>query len=153
MSAHLIEDGGTRAHVMIFEYREGAPAYPQLTSAGLAQANGAPVGWGLYRGKGKVELADTGTLFLDEVGELPLEVELGDQDTTRSAHEVANRLLVIGEEGRDLERPDVHSPFPAAIRRLEDRSEGRAPGDHANVDLAATGVLLELKEEPRLLER
>ncbi|MEL6206560.1 MAG: esterase-like activity of phytase family protein, partial [Pseudomonadota bacterium] len=45
----LIEDGGTRSHVMIFEYGEGAPSYPQLTSAGLTE-DGAPVGWGANSG-------------------------------------------------------------------------------------------------------
>jgi hypothetical protein len=45
----LIEDGGTRAHVMIFEYAEGAPQYPMLTSAGLEE-DGRPVGWGAVSG-------------------------------------------------------------------------------------------------------
>ncbi|MEO1308273.1 MAG: esterase-like activity of phytase family protein, partial [Pseudomonadota bacterium] len=46
----LIEDGGVRAHVMIYQYGEGAPAYPMLTSAGISQDNGAPVGWGAISG-------------------------------------------------------------------------------------------------------
>ena len=46
----LIEDGGARAHVMLFEYGEGAPIYPQLTSKGLRQQNGGPVGWGAISG-------------------------------------------------------------------------------------------------------
>ena len=45
----LIEDGGVRAHVMIFELGEGEPAYPQLTSAGLNE-DGMPVGWGAVSG-------------------------------------------------------------------------------------------------------
>ena len=56
----LIEDGGTRAHVMIYEYRAGAPAYPQLTSAGLTRANGAPVGWGAISG---MVADDDGTIW------------------------------------------------------------------------------------------
>jgi DNA-binding beta-propeller fold protein YncE len=46
----LIEDGGTRAHVMIFEYAEGPAQYPMLTSAGITLDNGAPVGWGAISG-------------------------------------------------------------------------------------------------------
>lgn len=46
----LIEDGGARAHVMIFELQDGAAVYPHLTSAGLAMENGAPVGWGANSG-------------------------------------------------------------------------------------------------------
>ncbi|QQA42205.1 esterase-like activity of phytase family protein [Pelagovum pacificum] len=39
-------DGGARAHVMIFEYGEGAPAYPQLTSEGADEL----IGWGAISG-------------------------------------------------------------------------------------------------------
>ncbi|WP_308917266.1 esterase-like activity of phytase family protein [Jannaschia sp. LMIT008] len=43
--ADLIEDGGARAHLMVFEMQDGAPSYPHLTSAGLTE-DGRPVGWG-----------------------------------------------------------------------------------------------------------
>lgn len=46
----LDPDGGVRAHVMIFEYGEGTPAYPQLTSAGATEDNGNPIGWGAISG-------------------------------------------------------------------------------------------------------
>ena len=46
--ADLIEDGGVRAHVMLFELAEGEPAYPTLAS-GLDDA-GRPVGWGALSG-------------------------------------------------------------------------------------------------------
>lgn len=35
-------DGGARAHVMIYERADGAPAYPMITSAGAEM----PIGWG-----------------------------------------------------------------------------------------------------------
>jgi hypothetical protein len=41
----LGEDGGARAHLMLFEVQDGAPVYPHLTSAGLTE-DGRPVGWG-----------------------------------------------------------------------------------------------------------
>ncbi len=46
----LIEDGGVRAHVMIFEYQDAPASYPHLTSAGIQQPNGTPVGWGAISG-------------------------------------------------------------------------------------------------------
>lgn len=49
--ADLIEDGGARAHVMIFEFGEDAPVYPHLTSDGVVQPNGAPLGWGAISGQ------------------------------------------------------------------------------------------------------
>lgn len=42
----LIEDGGVRSHVMIFEYQDAAPIYPQLTSVGADEL----IGWGAISG-------------------------------------------------------------------------------------------------------
>ena len=48
--ADLIEDGGARAHVMVFEYQAAPASYPHLTSLGIELENGAPVGWGAISG-------------------------------------------------------------------------------------------------------
>lgn len=45
--ADLVEDGGARSHVMIYERSEGQAAYPQLVSATV---DGAPIGWGALFG-------------------------------------------------------------------------------------------------------
>lgn len=42
----LIEDGGVRSHVMIYELQDAVPAYPQLTSAGADRL----IGWGAISG-------------------------------------------------------------------------------------------------------
>ncbi|WP_407940864.1 esterase-like activity of phytase family protein [Mesobaculum littorinae] len=42
----LIEDGGARAHVMLFEYQDAEPTYPMLTSAGADEL----IGWGAISG-------------------------------------------------------------------------------------------------------
>ncbi|MFQ6549818.1 esterase-like activity of phytase family protein [Aestuariibius sp. 2305UL40-4] len=52
-------DGGVRSHVMIFEYGQGTPAYPMLTSEGLEE-NGAPVGWGAISG---MAAGNDGTIY------------------------------------------------------------------------------------------
>ena len=44
----LIDDGGVRAHVMLFELQDGEPAYPTLVSG--IDENGRPVGWGALSG-------------------------------------------------------------------------------------------------------
>lgn len=44
--ADLIEDGGARAHVMIFEYQDAPATYPMLTSAGAEEL----IGWGAISG-------------------------------------------------------------------------------------------------------
>ncbi|MEQ5869300.1 esterase-like activity of phytase family protein [Sagittula sp. NFXS13] len=42
----LIEDGGVRSHVMIYEYQQAPAAYPQLTSEGADEL----IGWGAISG-------------------------------------------------------------------------------------------------------
>ncbi|WP_299701500.1 esterase-like activity of phytase family protein [uncultured Tateyamaria sp.] len=42
----LIEDGGARAHVMLYEFAEGPAAYPHLTSEGMEELTG----WGAISG-------------------------------------------------------------------------------------------------------
>ena len=42
----LIEDGGARAHVMLYELQDAPAAYPQLTSAGADEL----IGWGAISG-------------------------------------------------------------------------------------------------------
>lgn len=44
--ADLIEDGGARAHVMIYEYQDAPATYPHLTSAGADEL----IGWGAISG-------------------------------------------------------------------------------------------------------
>ena len=45
-----LEDGAARSHVMIYEYQDAPASYPHLTSDGILQANGAPLGWGAISG-------------------------------------------------------------------------------------------------------
>ena len=52
----LIEDGGARAHVMLFEYQDAPATYPHLTSAGMAELTG----WGALSG---LVAADDTTLY------------------------------------------------------------------------------------------
>ncbi|HEX9808322.1 MAG TPA: esterase-like activity of phytase family protein, partial [Alphaproteobacteria bacterium] len=44
----LVKDGGPRAHVMIYELQEAAPAYPQIRS--VTTEDGTPIGWGALSG-------------------------------------------------------------------------------------------------------
>ena len=50
IAANEVDDAGARAHVAIYEFGEGEPIYPHLTSAGITQENGAPLGWGANSG-------------------------------------------------------------------------------------------------------
>lgn len=54
----LIEDGGVRAHVMIYELAEGTPAYPMITSEGTEEL----LGWGALSGLA-ADPAEAGKLY------------------------------------------------------------------------------------------
>ncbi len=54
----LVEDGGTRAHVMIYELAEGPAAYPMITSAGTETL----LGWGALSGLA-ADQAEAGKLY------------------------------------------------------------------------------------------
>ncbi|MCE7027352.1 esterase-like activity of phytase family protein [Jiella avicenniae] len=43
----LVEDGGARSHVMLYELAEGTPAYPMIVSE---DQDGLPLGWGALSG-------------------------------------------------------------------------------------------------------
>lgn len=44
----LVEDGGVRSHVTLYELSEGTPAYPSIVS--VKDGNGVPIGWGALSG-------------------------------------------------------------------------------------------------------
>ncbi|MGY3438301.1 MULTISPECIES: esterase-like activity of phytase family protein [unclassified Marinovum] len=49
----LIEDGGARAHVMLYVYQDAAAQYPHLTSAGMDELTGWGAISGMVAGEGK----------------------------------------------------------------------------------------------------
>ena len=56
----LVEDGGVRSHVTIYELAEGAPSYPTIMSA--RDDKGLPIGWGALSGLA-ADPAKPGTLY------------------------------------------------------------------------------------------
>lgn len=55
----LVEDGGARSHVMIYERADQEPAYPQIVSA---DQDGTPIGWGALSGLA-ADPGDANTLY------------------------------------------------------------------------------------------
>ncbi|QPH55009.1 esterase-like activity of phytase family protein [Pontivivens ytuae] len=58
--ADLVEDGGVRAHVMIYEFGDETAVYPTIVSGD--DTDGLPIGWGALSGLVADE-ADAGTLY------------------------------------------------------------------------------------------
>lgn len=58
--ADLVEDGGVRSHVTLYELGEGSAAYPSIIST--KDENGLPIGWGALSGLA-ADPARPGTLY------------------------------------------------------------------------------------------
>jgi hypothetical protein len=85
----FIEDGGVRAHVMIYELAEGPAAYPMITSAGTESL----LGWGALSGLA-ADPAEAGKLYAvsDSVyGAMPMIYTI---DATQTPAHITSGLLV-----------------------------------------------------------
>lgn len=58
--ADLVEDGGARSHVMIYELKDQKPNYPQIVST--MKDDGTPLGWGALSGL-VADLKEAGKLY------------------------------------------------------------------------------------------
>ncbi|WGW04415.1 esterase-like activity of phytase family protein [Tropicibacter oceani] len=130
----LIEDGGARAHVMIFERQNDPAAYPMLTSQGAEPL----IGWGAISGmvadKDGIVWAVTDSVYSAQPSILRI-------DTTQTPARITQALRIHGTDaGLDLEgiTLDGQGGFWLA-------SEGRSDRDipHALYHVDAAGAVLE----------
>lgn len=99
--ADLGEDGAARAHVMIYELSDAAPAYPMLTSAGAE----ALIGWGALGALASVDGVD-GRLFAasDSVyGAMPSIYEI---DITQTPARIIGQTVVT-RDGHPAQKLDI----------------------------------------------
>jgi len=99
----LIEDGGARAHVMIYEYAEGPASYPMLTSAGLTLDNGAPVGWGAISG---MVADDDGMIYAVNDSFYGLQPTIFKIDPSQSPARIVEAIRVT-REGQPAQKLDM----------------------------------------------
>ncbi|MGL6210505.1 MAG: esterase-like activity of phytase family protein, partial [Paracoccaceae bacterium] len=100
----LIEDGGVRAHVMIYELAEGPAAYPMITSAGTETL----LGWGALSGLA-ADPAEAGKLYAvsDSVyGAMPMVYTI---DATQTPAKITGGLLITrgGDAAQKLDLEGV----------------------------------------------
>ncbi|KQR73426.1 esterase-like activity of phytase family protein [Rhizobium sp. Leaf341] len=149
--ADLVEDGAARSHVMIYERKEGKPAYPQLRSA---EKDGVPIGFGALSGLAAVPGAP-GKLYAVSDSVYGAEPRIFTIDATKSPAEITD-ALTITRDGAPAQKLDIEG-----IVATEDgfwlASEGNADKlvPHALYQVNAKGQIkkeIPLPEELRAAE-
>ncbi|WP_246032904.1 esterase-like activity of phytase family protein [Falsirhodobacter xinxiangensis] len=98
--ADLGEDGGARAHVMLFEAGEGPAAYPMITSAGSEEL----IGWGALSGLAAGEAA--GQLFAVSDSVYGNQPAIFTIDATQTPARITNKLIVT-RNGHPAQKLDI----------------------------------------------
>jgi hypothetical protein len=100
----FIEDGGVRAHVMIYELQDAPAAYPMITSAGTE----SPLGWGALSGlaAGPTEAGKLYAVSDSVYGAMPMIYTI---DATQTPAKITSGLLVTrgGDAAQKLDLEGV----------------------------------------------
>jgi hypothetical protein len=135
----LIEDGGVRAHVMIFEYGEGAPAYPMLTSAGATDADGDPIGWGAISG---MAAGDDGRVYAVSDSFYAMQPSIFVIDTSATPARITD-VIRVTRAGQPAQKLDLEGIVPDGEGGFWLASEGRTDRliPHALYHVGADGEI------------
>ncbi|WP_112311807.1 esterase-like activity of phytase family protein [Pseudogemmobacter bohemicus] len=104
--ADLGEDGAARAHVMIYELSDAAPAYPMLTSAGMETLTG----WGALGALASVEGKD-GRLFAASDSVYAAMPSIYEIDITQSPAKIIGQTIVT-RGGQPAQKLDIEGLTP-----------------------------------------
>ncbi|ODN68539.1 esterase-like activity of phytase family protein [Methylobrevis pamukkalensis] len=146
----LIEDGGVRAHVMIFERAEGTPVYPTIRS--LNDGTSAPIAWGALSGLA-ADPADAGKLYAVTDSFYSAAPRVLTIDATRTPAIITGEMTVT-RDGKTAEKLDLEGIAPAAEGGFWLASEGDAKKEvpHALLRVDASGAIVEEVALPAELE-
>ncbi|WP_420407120.1 esterase-like activity of phytase family protein [Hoeflea sp.] len=102
--ADLIEDGGVRSHVMVYERQEAPAAYPQITSAGAGEL----IGWGALSGLA-ADPDNNGTLYAVNDSFYGYQPTIFTIDATRTPARITSALEVTrgGQPAQKLDLEGV----------------------------------------------
>jgi transcriptional regulator with GAF, ATPase, and Fis domain len=139
--ARAVHDRSPRRHAPLVRVNCAALPATLIESELFGHERGAYTGAVTSR-QGRFELADRGTIFLDEIGDLPVEVQVkllrvlqdGEFERLGSSHTRKVDVRVVAATHRDLEasvregrfRPDLYyrlSVFPIRLPPLRERRE------------------------------
>ncbi|WP_282602599.1 esterase-like activity of phytase family protein [Paracoccus sp. PARArs4] len=134
----LGEDGGARAHVMIFERAEEQAAYPTVTSEGSDQL----IGWGALSGLA-MDPAQPGTLFAVSDSAYDTQPAIFTIDATQTPARITAKT-VLTRDGAPAEAIDLEGIAPDGQGGFWLASEGNADKDvpHLVLQVDADGAIL-----------
>ncbi|MEO0912044.1 MAG: esterase-like activity of phytase family protein, partial [Pseudomonadota bacterium] len=101
----LIEDGGVRAHVMLFELQEAPAAYPTITSAGSEEL----IGWGALSGL-SASRTEPGKLYAVNDSFYTAQPTIFEIDATQTPARITNAIRVkrLNNPAQKLDMEGIH---------------------------------------------
>jgi len=135
----LIEDGGVRAHVMLFELADGEPAYPTLMS-GLDD-DGRPIGWGALSGLA-ADPSAAGTLYAVNDSFYSMQPTIFTIDASRTPAAIT-KTTPVTRAGAPAQKLDIEGIVADGEGGFWIASEGRTDRDipHAIYHVDADGEI------------
>lgn len=129
-------EGGVRAHVMLFDYAEGAAQYPQLTSEGADEL----IGWGAISG---MVAGENGLVYAVNDSFYGYQPTIFTIDTTRSPARITKALRITRANGDAAQKLDLEGITLDGEGGFWVASEGRTDRviPHALYHVTAEGVI------------
>ncbi|RLQ89027.1 esterase-like activity of phytase family protein [Notoacmeibacter ruber] len=147
--ADLIEDGGVRSHVTLYELADGEADYPQIVSAD--DDNGTPIGWGALSGL-TADPSDPTTLYAVNDSFYGGAPSIFTIDASQTPAKITN-ATVVTQDGKTAEKLDLEGITADGEGDFWLASEGRTDRDipHRLVHVDADGAIVEEISLPEAL--
>jgi DNA-binding beta-propeller fold protein YncE len=145
--ADLVEDGGIRAHVMVYEYQDAPANYPQITSAGANEL----IGWGAISGMVADE-KQPGKLFMVNDSFYSGQPTVFVVDATQKPARITQSIPVT-RDGKPAEKLDMEGITLDGLGGMWIASEGNTDKQvpHALYQLNALGEIVKEVSLPEAL--
>jgi DNA-binding beta-propeller fold protein YncE len=145
--ADLVEDGGVRAHVMVYEYQDAPANYPQITSAGADEL----IGWGAISGMVADE-KQPGKLFMVNDSFYSGQPTVFVVDATQKPARITQSIPVT-RDGKPAEKLDMEGITLDGLGGMWIASEGNTDKQvpHALYQLNALGEIVKEVSLPEAL--
>ncbi len=138
----LIEDGGPRAHVMIFEYQDAPAAYPHLTSEGADEL----IGWGALSG---LVADEDGMIYAVNDSFYGFQPSIFKIDPSQQPARIVDVIRIHRQDGNPAQKLDLEGITLDGKGGFYVASEGRTDRviPHAIYHVSADGLIKDRKGE------